>query len=161
MGVTCTMCRISPAELARASEDDVAAKLRYGADGCLDLDKAWDGIAWLISDERRRERMAMLDPQTIETKALFPVETIEAVGGKIGYVDPKLVAKIAAVLAPIDEATLRKRFDAKAMRASDVYPEIWDDGDDALEYVLGHFEDMRELYRAAAAAGDCVLVRIE
>ena len=71
------------------------------------------------------------------------------------------VARIADALGKLDGAALRARYDARAMSAAAVYPEIWDgDEPDALDYLVGHFETLRETYREAAAAGDYVLVAI-
>ena len=160
MGVTCTMRRISPVELERIRArggDAIIDKLRWNSKGAIDLDKAWDGIAWLLHRQRRGlARLLRRDRHT--HPALFPRATIAR---KIGYVPATEVRAIAPTLVALDLERLRAGFDPAAMTAAGVYPLIWDEGDNAFEYLRSHFETMQALYRDAAAAGDCVLTRIE
>jgi len=161
MGVTCTICRVSAGDFEALGEDELAARLRYGAPGAEDLDKAWDGILWLISEERRERELMLPDPDLPETQSLMPNDSFDAGGAQISYATPARVARIADALGKLDGAALRARYDARAMSAAAVYPEIWDgDEPDALDYLVGHFETLRETYREAAAAGDYVLVAI-
>jgi Domain of unknown function (DUF1877) len=161
MGVTCTICRVSSSDFEALGEDELAARLRYGAPGAQDLDKAWDGILWLISEERRERAFMLPDPDLPETQSLMPNDYFDGGEAQIAYATPSRVTKIAAALGKLDEAALRSRYDGRAMTEAAVYPEIWDRGEpDALDYLVGHFETLRETYRAAAAAGDYVLVAI-
>jgi hypothetical protein len=161
MGVTCTICRVPANEFDALAEDELAARLRYGSPGAMDLDKAWDGILWLISEERREREHMLPDPDLPETQSLMPNDYFDAGEAQIAYATPSRVTKIAAALGKLDDAALRSRYDGRAMAAAAVYPEIWDRGEpDALDYLVGHFETLRDTYRAAAAAGDYVLVHI-
>jgi hypothetical protein len=160
MGVTCKICRVSAADFDSLGEDELADRLRYGAPGVEDLDKAWDGILWLISEERRERPYMLPDPSEPETQSLLPTDRLD--GESIAYATPDRVARIAEALGKLDGAALRARYDGDAMTAAGVYPEIWDGGEpDALDYLVAHFETLQAMYREAAAAGDYVLVNID
>jgi len=160
MGVTCTICRVSADDFKALDKDALVERLRYGAKDAEDLDKAWDGILWLISEERR-DREFIEDTDLPETQALMPTDSFKAGGEQIAYAPPSLVKKIAAALGKLDDQALRARYDGRAMIADAVYPEIWNGGEpDALDYLLAHFKTLRDTYTAAARAGDYVLVQI-
>ena len=68
---------------------------------------------------------------------------------------------MAAGLDAVDDATLRARFDPAAMSEAEIYPHIWDDGEDEFDnYLLPHFTALRDFYRDAAASGDAVLLAV-
>jgi len=160
MGVTCTICRVSAADFNANDKRTLCDRLRYNAPGAEDLDKAWDGILWLISEERREREYMLPDPDLPETQSLLPTRSFEVGGERIAYATPERVEKIAEALGKLDEAALRARFDGDAMQEAAVYPEIWEGEPDALDYLVAHFETLRDTYRAAAKAGDYVLVKI-
>ncbi len=72
------------------------------------------------------------------------------------------VAELANVLTKIDRHEFRQGFMPEVMCEYNVYPAIWDEEDkDALfDYVWEHCERMVRFYRAAADAGDAMLLHI-
>lgn len=157
MGVTCVICRVSAKEFKTAKADRLAERTRYGAKGAVDLDKSWDGILWLISEERREREFMLVDASLPETQALMPTERLD--GTDVAYATPKAVLAITTALDAFDEETLREHFKPKAMKSADVYPNIWDQPE-SFDYLASSFEQLRDMYRKAAEAGDYVLVKI-
>ena len=43
------------------------------------------------------------------------------------------------------------------MSKNGIYPEIWDEGDDALDYLLTWYESLRAYYFDAASKGNAML----
>jgi len=159
MGLTMKVRRANAALLEEATSDELREMLRYGAEGVLDLDKAWDGIAWCISEERRERAYMLPDPSDPETQAVYGVDGED--GELLFRHTPELVADIAAAIEPLAEADLRKNFEPEKMLAAEVYPGIWDEGDEAFKYILENFRQLRALYVEAAKAGDGVAFCID
>jgi hypothetical protein len=61
------------------------------------------------------------------------------------------VKEVASAVCAISEAAFRARFDADALNEADIYPQIWDEGSDALDYVASYFLDAQRVYKDAAA----------
>lgn len=155
MGMTMKLRSISAAQYESASSDELRDLLRYGQPGVVDLDKAWDGIAWLISEERRERPEMLPDPSEPETRAIYGIDPEDGV--LLFRTSPDDVKEIAAAIGALDDAALRKNFTPDEMTAADVYPSIWDEGDEALEYLIGNFHTLRGVLSAAAKRGDAVV----
>jgi hypothetical protein len=124
--------------------------------GCdLDLDKAWHGLHFLLAG-----RAWEVGPGA--GQAILGGEPI---GDDRGYgpaclYAPDLVREVAAGLAGVDEQELRRRFDPQALSAADIYPGIWDEGEEAFEYLAAHYSDLCDFYDVAAARGSAVLIAV-
>ena len=99
-----------------------------------------------------------------------PLHFIVAGGESIGEVDvgygpargfsPDEVRAIATALQPITADALRARFDAAALAKHDIYPTIWDEGDEACDYLVEYFEQLKTFVRDAAETRDALIVYI-
>jgi hypothetical protein len=148
------------ADEARAilEDDDRVEDLLDSDDGTTsyDLDKAWHGIHWLLTGSAEPTGDVLSDA----------VLGGEEVGDDLGYGAPRLltagrVADVADALAGVDADVLHARFDPEAMRAAQVYPDVWDREDDSLEgWLLGELDGLRGFYRAAATAEQAVIQTI-
>lgn len=155
MGMTMRLRAISAAQYKKASSAELRKLLRYGQDGVVDLDKAWDGIAWLISEERRERPYMLSDPSEPETRAIYGIDPEDGV--LLFRTSPDDVKEIAAAISGLDEAALREHFTPDAMSAADVYPAIWDEGDEAFDYLVGNFHALRTVLQGAAIRSDAVI----
>ena len=52
---------------------------------------------------------------------------------------------------------LSQRFDAAIMLEKDIYPDIWDD-ENALDYLLQYFEDLKTFYQMAYMQNEAVIL---
>jgi hypothetical protein len=128
---------------------------RAPVDADLDIDKTWAGLHFLLTG----------DPTGDE--AMGPLAFILA-GEPIGDIDvgygpargfaPAEVRTIATALAPITAEALRGRFDASTFARENIYPEIWDEGEEALSYLLEHFEDLKDFVTKTAESNAAMLV---
>jgi hypothetical protein len=135
----------------------------------IDVDKACDGIVWLLS------RVSVAPPPPVEgggfvlRKSFAPL--LQGVGGskepqlKAPYgpasaISPPQVIELSNWLAVVNADELRRRYDPDAMASDDVYPEIWlDEGAAAFEdYLLPQFTQLRAFLAEAARASQVVLV---
>jgi hypothetical protein len=130
------------------------------ADGELadcDLDKAWHGIHYLLTG-RADGGAPPLD---------FLLDGGQAVegGGEYGarVFTAAQTAEIAAALAPVDEATLRARFNPVEMTRLGIYPSIWDRApgeDDVLGYCIDYYGLLKNFVQDAAARGFGLVVSL-
>lgn len=46
------------------------------------------------------------------------------------------------------------------MTAAEIYPDIWTNSTDELDYLMSHYTELRRFYHAAATSGQAVLLAI-
>jgi hypothetical protein len=120
----------------------------------VDVDKAWHAIHYTLTGSAWEASGALASvvlggrPIGDEDLGYGPARALTAAE----------VAAAAAELAAIDDAEFRARFDVEALASADVYPPIWDEGDDALDYVAAYYGVVRDLFRDAAASGDAIVI---
>ncbi len=120
--------------------------------GFIDVDKAWQGIHFLLAG----------DPWNSEAPLANAVTGGVEVGDDVGYgaardITADQVTAVAEALRDLSRDDLAKRFDAVALQENDIYPEIWDEGGEALDYLLSFYDTLREYYLKAAADGNAML----
>ena len=166
MGMIFSGRRLSAAELQAVRTDPTVAGAllfddRYADSDSnrdperVDLDKAWHGIhylltgtVWEIGDGLGA---AILGGEPLEERGGYPPRLL----------DPETVRTVAQALAAVDVDMLRARYDPAAMTAAAIYPDIWDEGDEAFDtYLAPHFLALRRFYQAAAADGQAALIVI-
>ncbi|MCE9567126.1 MAG: YfbM family protein [Planctomycetes bacterium] len=167
MGIVFNYLALKPALLKKAQGDkDVAEALIHHEDGTpepkgvlnrIQVDKAWDGIAYLLSAERRATDDLYLPADPL-AQAVVGREEMLGYGwfeeGKEPLIlKPTDVRKIAAALKPVQQKHLRANYDVEAMRAADVYTAGAD-----VKYLLGYFASLKAFYVQAAQAGAAVVI---
>jgi hypothetical protein len=126
----------------------VAAALVLAEDESMDtdLDKAWHGIHYLLT-------------QT-DWGGAFPLNFLVEGGANVGDIEVGVgparafrAAEVQAIdqaLRGIGEATLRARFDPAAMQALEIYPDaIWCN-EEALDYCIEYFGVLKDFVARAA-----------
>jgi hypothetical protein len=147
------------AEAITSGEDEEAGRLLPPSCERIDVGKAWDGIWFLLSEERRGTD-DLYAPSDLLGRAVDGAELLnDAVG--MGYDSPRylsapLVKRVAVALKPIREEHLRSNFDPVAMRSADVYPGDW--GQIGIDYALAQFKKLQSFYLRAADADQAVIV---
>jgi hypothetical protein len=122
----------------------------------LYLDKAWDGLCYLISPARRAAYNPH-DSTDVLRQAIEGMEELNHAVDGTTLVPAQVVAQAAALLAGMTCDSLREHYNPEAMVAADVYPtDAWDD--DGLSYPTSYFEDFKAFYTEAAKAGHAIIV---
>ncbi|WP_306210202.1 YfbM family protein [Actinoplanes sp. RD1] len=150
-------CRVGRADYEAVLADARRAQALLHGDAAgagLDVDKAWHGIHYLLTGSEWEA-----GPGAGAAVLGGEVLVAEGVDGPPRLLGPAVVREVAAGLAAVDVAWLRDRFDAEELTGAGIYPAVWDD-EDFDGYLLPHFEELREFYRAAAAQGEAVLLVI-
>lgn len=173
MSVVATYARLSEDALEALRNDAQWMDTLHGggASGAhvLDIDKACDGIVWLLSRMPLPSAAPVAGSGFVLRRTLAPLlsgaggaqkTNFEAPLGPASVVTVQQVKELSAWLERIDADELRKRYDPQAMSTAGVYPQIWaDDGPAAFdEYLWPHFERLRTFLAEATTAKQCVLV---
>lgn len=123
------------------------------ADAIVDIDKAWHGIHFVLVGEQYGGEPPL-------SNVVFGAKPIgeEDVGyGPALGTTAESVKQIAAALDEISEEKFREKFDASALEKADIYPQIWDEGDEALDYLASYFAELKDFYKSAAKSGNAVI----
>jgi hypothetical protein len=133
----------------------------------IDVDKALDGIAWLLSRVPSPETgvagvgfVIARSPSVLLRGEGGTKETcLHAPLGPAKSISADQVATLGRWLKDVSVDSLRAAFDAKAMDEDDVYPQIWTEDPQALEeYLLPYFESLKGFVARAAEAKQTILV---
>jgi hypothetical protein len=169
MGMYGVYARVTPDELDRALKDpqwerELAESLqenRYDGDGevppgagrILDVDKAWNGLWYLL----HAEGGAPVDV----VAGGDPISDYEWGYGPARYLTASQVATAAAYLRATPWAVLVRHFDPAEMTAKGIYPTVWNRPDeDNLGWLQDYHAELVPFFAAAASAGDAVITWI-
>jgi hypothetical protein len=122
-------------------------------DDIVDLDKAWNGIHFMLTGEM----WGGTGPLANVILGGVPIGEEDVGYGPARSLTAAQASEVAQALAGISAADFRARFDAAALAEAEVYPQIWEEGDDALDYVADYFEEARHFYQTAAEQGLAVI----
>lgn len=166
MGMTAQYLRVSQEELEVYMKDSSKLKDRIygeGADGdpdLVDLDKAWEGIFFLLTGASLANIEAAKEPLRLTLQTSLEIDPHQDFGyGPAMYNTVEQVKAISAALDTVNTDDLYRRYDAEKMTALGVYPHIWDE-DDAVEYLIEYFDVLKALYNDAVSQGQAVIFLI-
>ncbi len=148
--------RANPARIKKVLyPDDDGGDTVIGDDVHMEIDKAWNGIHFLLTGTAMGG-----NPPLGFILGGKPIGDIDVGYGPARSFNATEVRAIAEALRPLTADTLASRFDAAALRASSVYPGFdtgWNDADDR-DYLLEHYEILREFVLQTAELGAGLIV---
>jgi uncharacterized protein DUF1877 len=156
--------RVTPDELKMLiRQPSLIADFLYPPDGSgpppdryLDIDKAWDAINFLLTGSSE-PGAPPLGNVVLGGTCLGDVD----VGyGPARYLTAIEVGEVARALRSVSEADLQGRLDLEKMREAGVYPGVWEDREEELEYLHYHYPPLVEFFIAAAQLGDAMILYI-
>lgn len=120
-----------------------------------DLDKAWHGIHYLLtgSDWEGEPPLNFL----LQGGTMLAEEDEESEPAP-RLLRPDEVAAVSGALAGVTVDQLRERYDPQKMRALDIYPAIWDDGPESLDYCLDNYAELQAFMAEAARQRRAVVI---
>lgn len=119
----------------------------------LDIDKTWHAIHYLLTGTT----WGGDGPLANAVLGGLPLGEEDVGYGPARFIRRRQVAETSQALQEISSEQLWSRFDAKAMRKAQIYPEF-EGGDEDREYVCSYFEDLKKFFAAAAADGDAMIL---
>jgi hypothetical protein len=160
--------RVTPSELATLqTAPDTISEFLYPddkaviADRRLDIDKSWHVIHFLLTGETW-EAAPPLGNAVLGGQVLGEQD----VGyGPARFLMPAEVQEAINALNALPTTDLYMRFSFPALRAAQIYPDIWDEDDEATkaeewEYVMWNYDKLVAFFHAAAEQGDAILLYI-
>lgn len=163
MGMICTLRRVSQADLDAYLSDSSLLESRISSDydeepgdDLLFIDKAWDGILFLLTGEGIGGGSHPLYKLIFTTQ--FIDEEQDLGYGPAHYSTPEQVAKLSAQLAPITIEDLKPRYAPTQMIHIDIYPDIWESySDEGFEYLCSYFIELQAFYAEAAKNREAII----
>ena len=120
------------------------------------LDKAWHCIHFLLTGDA--------------DGGAPPAGYLMVGGHQLGDVDvgygparaltPSEAGDFADLIASIGKADFEERYDPAELRASDIYPNIWDRDDGEFDYMWSYFEQLQGFMRRTKAAGEGIIIHL-
>jgi hypothetical protein len=166
VGIVATYLRITPEELVRLkqSPDTITAFLYEDLDGdntsrvlsdrCLDIDKTWHIIHFLLTGTLEGGEWP-LSGAVLGGTPLCPSE----IGyGSIRYLTPHEVSEVAAALALIPPDDLAQRLDLETLQELNIYPGVGTSTADELDYILPYYSDLIDFFQEAGEVGDAIML---
>jgi len=164
MGMIGNFLRVTKAELDVYLKDSSLLEDRIYNDetedkNLVDTDKAWAGIIFLLTgkDFEEAEDHPLM-------KVFFSGQLIDEeqdMGyGPAHYLTPQQVSELNKEISPITIADLKKNFDIKKMTEAEVYPTIWDEGEEAFDYLAEYFKIMQQVYSDAVKNNEAIITFI-
>jgi hypothetical protein len=149
MGMTASLYAVGEQQIDTLRSDPAQAFTLFSAGGpAVHLDKAWHGIHYLLTGT------AWEGDEPLN----FLLHGGEPLGDEEGdelvprVFDAAEVHRLDAALAPLDADQLRRRYDPRAMKALDIYPDIWDEKE-ALPFCLERFGALKDFVAEMAQEG--------
>ena len=121
----------------------------------VDIDKSWDGIIFLLTGQ------SFATAENNLVRVLFSGQLIDEeqdLGyGPAHYLTPEQVAELNNEISTITIADLKQKFNPKKMNELEVYPTIWDEGDDAFDYVADGFLTLQNVFADATKNEEAII----
>jgi hypothetical protein len=148
--------RVAPADLEELERDpDVAGTWFADRDDVLDLGSTWHAIHFLLNGTAWGGTPPF-DVAVLGGQAIGEPTTYEP----IRFVSPDRVATLRSELPRSEDLVLR--FTHKRMRQAEIYPDgEWDQPDVLTAVILPAYAQLVQLFIAAAADGDAVLITLD
>lgn len=165
MGMIGNLLRVTKAELEAYLKDsslledkiynDEIREEDQENDRFADIDKTWDGIIFLLTGQSLDTAEHHL------TRILFSGQIIDEdqdLGlGPAHYLTPEEVVELNNEISKITVADLKQNFNPEKMNELEIYPSIWNEGDDAFEYLVEGFVSVQNIFASAAKNKEAII----
>lgn len=163
MGMTGNVLRVSEEELnsflqnSEELEKKIYAEGSFKADWFNDLDKAWDGINYLLTGKVLGGLEG--EPNALQ-RALFTYQIVDEeqdLGlGPAQYLTPIQVKETYKELSKLTDEILKNKIKGAKMNEIGIYPQIWTEPG-VTEVLIISFKEFREIYKKAAEKNEAII----
>jgi len=118
----------------------------------MDVDKAWHGIHFTLTGE--------VDSASGAEGFILGGEEV---GGDLGYgparvLRPEEVIAVSEAISAIPPEVFESRVSCGSLEAAQIYPNIWDEGEEAVEYLVEYYKMLSEWIHGVAERGNGVVL---
>lgn len=164
MSMVGNLLRVSENELEAYIKDSKALENRiYNEEdskdpNLVDIEKAWAGILYLLTNQNIDELDHPLASVFFSGQLIDEDQDLGY--GPANYLSPKQVSDLNSQISKISTEDLKKNFDSKKMTELEIYPTIWDEGEDAFEYLSEYFKVLQRVYSEATKNDEAIITFI-
>ncbi|MGJ1286129.1 YfbM family protein [Sphingobacterium spiritivorum] len=160
MSMIANLLRVTTSELEAYLKDsslleDSIYNDEADAENLIDIDKSWDGIIFLLTGQSLATAKHNL------VRILFSGQIIEEeqdLGyGPAHYLTAEQVAELNGEISTITIADLKQKFNPERMNELEIYPIIWDEGDDAFDYLADGFLTLQNVFAEATKNKEAII----
>ncbi|MGJ1264435.1 YfbM family protein [Sphingobacterium spiritivorum] len=160
MSMIANLLRVTTSELEAYLKDsslleDSIYNDEADAENLIDIDKSWDGIIFLLTGQGLATAKHNL------VRILFSAQIIDEeqdLGyGPAHYLTAEQVAELNGEISTITIADLKQRFNPERMNELEIYPIIWDEGDDAFDYLADGFLTLQNVFAEATKNKEAII----
>jgi hypothetical protein len=155
MGMYCEVSVASADDIKNGVLDEFMALPGTATATAVSLEKSWHGLHYLLTGE--------------VWQGQGPLAFLLAGGEQVGddeesplrWFTPEETVEIERALSTVTDKKLWSRFDADEMASQDIYPGIWNEGEEELrEEYVGYFHALKEVAAVAAHQNQGLLVSV-
>lgn len=121
-----------------------------------DIDKAWHAIHFMLTGQSYGGD----GPLAQAVLGGVPIGDEDVGYGPARGLSAADVKEVSSALELLSKSDLRAKFHAEALSEAEIYPEIWDEGDESLDCVLDNFFELQRFYQDTAAKDMAVILFI-
>lgn len=159
MGISAQYLRVSEEELSLHKAKSIILEDRIEHidavdSNWLDIDKAWDGIIFLLTGNGSEKAHGDLLRIIVSTR--YVDESLDFGYGPAHYVDAEEVKELYQKIAHFDRNTLLQRYDPSKMKELNIYPDIWDETE-AFNYLFHFICEIQAFFRKAASNNEAII----
>ena len=141
-------------------EDRVYDDENHNDINLIDVDKSWEGLFFLLTGKSLATAEEASTPLLWTLTPPQEIDTDQDMGyGPATYTTIEQTKEVNDALNKISVDELRNKYNGKLMKEMGIYPEIWDNNE-SLEYLIEHFNTVKEFYNKAAAGNQAVIIFI-
>ena len=124
----------------------------------LYLDKAWEGMFFIITGQSLAEAEEEEAPLLGILMGPTEIDPDQDMGyGPATYTTAEQTRAIYNAIKDLTKEELSANYDPNRMAEKGVYPDIWQDDENALEYLLDYFDNLKNFYKKAVEKGEAVV----
>lgn len=158
MGQYTKLLQLKPSELTSIKREELYTRFypnnQVPQDSLIDLDKSLPGIQFLLSGSVDSESPYQ---NLLNSEIVLPSEDGEG-GVTYRVLTPVEIEKADQLLGTLGDSDLKQNYNPLIMTASNVYPDIWENGTESYDYLYNHFLGLKSFMSKAARDSKVVVI---
>ena len=111
-----------------------------------DIDKAWHAIHFTLNGSEWDGEIPLFNVVMGGT----PIGEEDVGYGPARGLNPEQVTQTYLALKEIDAQAFKSKYSSEALTKNDIYPQIWSEDEEALEYVLFYYSEVVSIFENAS-----------
>lgn len=131
-------------------EDRVYTENDQGDANLLDIDKAWEGLFYLLTGKSLNTCEEAIPPLSWILNSANEIDSDQDMGyGPASYTTIEQTKELSTAMDAISVEELKSKYDGVVMMGLGIYPEVWNEAE-AVDYLIENFLLLRLFYNKAS-----------